>query len=206
MTTVSRRRSGRPAGADRQALIAAATEDFLAGRKIELRTLANRSGVGRTTLYRWFGTREALIGTMLADGAEALVRAARKRARGGGTQALLATFDAVNRDIASNTPLRRYLAREGRSALAVLTRSDGIVQPRMVAAIRRVIEEEERAGRFRPPISTATLAFAVVRLAEAFLYNDATATLSGEVDRLREVEAALLGIAPQAKVHSSPPT
>ena len=37
------------------------------------------------------------------------------------------------------------------------------------------------------------LGFAIVRLAEAFLYNDADG-LRGDVDRLREVEAALLGV------------
>ena len=40
----------------------------------------------------------------------------------------------------------------------------------------------------------ATLAYAMVRLAEAFLYNDAVAGMRGDVERLREVEAALLGI------------
>jgi AcrR family transcriptional regulator len=198
MSSVLPRRGGRPAAADRSALIAAATEDFVAGRRIELRTLAERVGLGRTTLYRWFGSREELIGTILAEGGEAMVRAARRRSRGGGARALLATFDAVNREIAANAPLRGYLAQEGEAALRVLTRGDGIVQPRMVAAIRGVIEEEVRAGRFQPPTSADTLAYAVVRLAEAFLYNDATAALRGEVERLREVEAALLGIAPGA--------
>jgi AcrR family transcriptional regulator len=197
MTTGTAQRGGRPAAADRRALIAAATEDFVAGRRIELRTLADRLGVSRTTLYRWFGTREELIGTIVADGAEAIVREARRRSRGGGARALLATFDAVNREIVSNAPLRSYLALEGQSALRLLTRSDGIVQPRMVKAIRDVIEEEVRAGRFQSPTSPATLAYAVVRLAEAFLYNDATAALGSDVERLRQVEEALLGIVPR---------
>jgi AcrR family transcriptional regulator len=199
MTTGTAQRGGRPAAADRSALIAAATEDFVAGRRIELRTLADRLGVSRTTLYRWFGTREELIGTIVADGAEAIVRTARRRSRGGGARALLATFDAVNHEIVSNSPLRSYLALEGQSALRLLTRSDGIVQPRMVHTIQDVIEEEVRAGRFQSPTSPATLAYAVVRLAEAFLYNDATAALGGDVERLREVEEALLGIKPRRR-------
>jgi AcrR family transcriptional regulator len=196
MATITSRRGRRPAAANREALIALATEEFLAGRRIELRTLAARLGLSRTTLYRWFGTREELIGTMIADGAEAIVRSARRRARGGGGRALLATFDAVNREIVSHVPLRRYLEQEGQSALRVLTRSDGIVQPRVVAAIRRLIEDEVGAGRFEPPTAPATLAYAVVRLGEAFLYSDSPAALSGDVERLREVEAALLGVVP----------
>lgn len=196
MSATTQRRAGRPSAADREALVAAATADFLAGRRIELRTLAARMGVSRTTLYRWFGTREALIGSILADGAETIIRRARARVRGGGAKALLATFDAVNREIAASVPLRTYLAHEGESALRVLTRSDGVVQPRVVTAIRSLIDEEVRRGRFEPPAPPATLAYAVVRLAEAFLYNDATALLSGDVERLRQVEEALLGIAP----------
>ena len=42
--------------------------------------------------------------------------------------------------------------------------------------------------------SPSTLAYAIVKLAEAFLFNDAVAGIRGDVDRLREVEAALLGV------------
>ena len=52
---------------------------------------------------------------------------------------------------------------------------------------------DARAG-FRPPVDPATLAYAIVRLAEAFLFNDATAAVRGDVERLREIEAALLGV------------
>jgi hypothetical protein len=33
-----------------------------------------------------------------------------------------------------------------------------------------------------------------VRLGEAFLFNDAVAGMRGDVDRLRDVEAAILGV------------
>jgi hypothetical protein len=38
------------------------------------------------------------------------------------------------------------------------------------------------------------LAYALVRLGEAFLYNDALAGIRGDTERLRQVEAALLGV------------
>jgi hypothetical protein len=40
----------------------------------------------------------------------------------------------------------------------------------------------------------STLGYAIVRLAEAFPFNDAAAGMRGDVDRLRDVEAALLGV------------
>ena len=57
-----------------------------------------------------------------------------------------------------------------------------------------MIDEEVRAGAYDPPVDTSTLAYAIVRLAESFLFNDAVAGMRGDVDRLREVEAALLGV------------
>jgi hypothetical protein len=61
-----------------------------------------------------------------------------------------------------------------------------------------LISEESDAGTYDPPVEPATLGYAIVRLAEAFLFNDAVAGIRGDVDRLREVEAALLGVSAQA--------
>ena len=57
-----------------------------------------------------------------------------------------------------------------------------------------LIDDEVRAGRYEPPVDPATLGYAIVRLAEAFLFNDVTAAMRGDVERLREIEAALLGV------------
>ncbi|TMK73027.1 MAG: hypothetical protein E6G49_06055 [Actinobacteria bacterium] len=70
------------------------------------------------------------------------------------------------------------------------------MQPQMVAMITELIEEEARAGRYDPPVEPAVLGYAIVRLAEAFLFNDAALGSRGDLDRLREVEAALLHVAP----------
>ena len=51
---------------------------------------------------------------------------------------------------------------------------------------------EVAAGAYDPPVEPATLGYAIVRLAEAFLFSDAG--MRSDVDRLREVEAAILGV------------
>jgi hypothetical protein len=43
-------------------------------------------------------------------------------------------------------------------------------------------------------LSGWVLGYAIVKLAQAFLFNDQVAGIRGDVDRLREVEAALLGV------------
>jgi hypothetical protein len=107
---------------------------------------------------------------------------------------LLEVFDRVNRRIAGSTALRRLVERERAGALRLLTTSDGMVQSRSVTCIAELITAEAAAGRYDPPADPRTLAYAIVRLAEAFLYNDAVFGIRGDHARLREVEAALLGV------------
>ena len=59
--------------------------------------------------------------------------------------------------------------------------------------LQALIENEMAAG-YEPPTDPATLAYALVHLRHAFLWNDATSGVRGDYERLREVQAALLGI------------
>ncbi|HEX3509636.1 MAG TPA: QsdR family transcriptional regulator [Solirubrobacteraceae bacterium] len=195
MTPVATGRPGRPAATTREAAMALARRRFLEGERVDVQALAKDLGLARATMHRWFGTRELLLGEVLAELAEERLHAIRKQVGGSGAPALLACFDALNRELAGNHGLAALLAREQERALRVLTSSGGIVQPRIVAAIERVIADEMRTGAFSSPIGAETLAYAIVRLAESFLYNDAIVGMRGEADRLREVEAALLGLA-----------
>ena len=77
--------------------------------------------------------------------------------------------------------------------MRMLTSSAGVVEPRAVACVQAMIEDEMAAGRYEPPADPATLAYALVRLRQAFLYNDAAVGIRGDHERLREVQAALLG-------------
>jgi AcrR family transcriptional regulator len=185
-------RRGRPPAASREDVLAAALHSYLRGRRVDVQAVATELGLGRTTVYRWFGSRERLVGEVVVLAGEPLVAEARARATGSGGAMLLDTFDRINRSLAAAPALRRFLEQE-RDALRILTSSAGYVHPRMVERVTGLIEEEVSAGRYEPPVDPATLGFAIVRLAEAFLYNDASG-LRGDVDRLRDVEAALLGV------------
>ena len=191
-STTQAPRRGRPPAASREDVLAAALHAYLHGERVDVQAIAGKLGLGRTTIYRWFGSREGLVGEVVVRAAEPLFDGARADARGRGGVALLDTFDRINRGLAEAPALRSFLANE-RDALRILTSSGGSVQPRTVAKIQGYIEEEMRHG-YRPPVDPATLAYAIVRLAEAFLFNDATAAVRGDVDRLREIEAALLGV------------
>lgn len=190
--TTSRR--GRPAAASREDVLGAALHRYLRGQRIDVQAIASELGVGRATVYRWFGSREGLIGEVLVTAADPLLDAARAKARGRGGPMLLETFDRFNRALADAPALRQFVEQERDAALRIITSSAGIVQQHTVARIADLIEQEQRAGAYEPPVEPATLAYAIVRLAEAFLFNDAAAGMRGDVERLRDVEAAILGV------------
>jgi AcrR family transcriptional regulator len=167
---------------------------YLRGRRVDVQAIAAELGLGRTTVYRWFGSREGLIGEVLVRAAEPLLVDARAKARGRGGHALLDTFDRLNRSLVDAPALRQFVEQEREAALRIITSSAGQPQRVMVARIAEMIEDEERAGNYDPPVDPSTLAYAIVRLAEAFLFNDAIAGIRGDVDRLRDVEAAILGV------------
>jgi AcrR family transcriptional regulator len=193
MTSVASGRRGRPAAATREAALELATKRFLACERIDVQALARELGLARATMHRWFQTREALLGEVLATLAERRVAAIRAATPGAGAGALLQAFDSFNREIAATPGIRFLLEQEQERALRILTSSGGVVQPRVVAAIERLIEDEVQAGRFEPSIAPDALAYAIVRLGEAFIYNDAIVGIRGDTERLREIEAALLG-------------
>jgi AcrR family transcriptional regulator len=192
-TEPSVRRRGRPAAASREDVLAAAMHRYLRGKRIDVQAIAAELGLGRATIYRWFGSREDLIGEVLVEAADPLLDEARAKARGRGGRALLDTFDRFNRSLANAPALRQFVEQERDAALRIII-SGTRVQPHIVARITGLIEEEARAGRYDPPVDPSTLGYAIVRLAEAFIFNDAVAGMRGDVDRLREVEAALLGV------------
>ena len=185
---------GRPAAATREAVLDAAMYRYLRGRRVDVQAIAAELGLGRATIYRWFGSREGLLGEVLVRAAEPLLDAARAEARGRGGRALLETFDRFNRSLAEARALRQFVEQERDAALRIIYAGDGRVQPRIVERIVALIEEEVEAGRYEPPVHPSTLGYAIVKIAEAFLFSDTVAGVRGDVERLREVEAALLGV------------
>ncbi len=180
---------GRPGGATREEVLEESARWFLAGRRLDIAGLAAETGVSRPTVHRWFGTRDDLTGIVIAELTTRTVAAAKRRK----PKADVVGFVVYVADVlAGSEPLRRFLEQERHSALRILTASDGHVQPHSVALMQAILEEERNAGRYTPPAEPAVLAYAVIRLFEAFLYNDAVAGIRSDIEGLRAVLEALL--------------
>jgi AcrR family transcriptional regulator len=187
---------GRPAAASREDVIDAGLYRYLRGRRVDVQAIAGELGLGRATIYRWFGSREKLLGEVIIRATEPVLAEARKGRAGKGGPGLLDTFDRFNRALADAPALRAFVEQERDASLRIIASGAGIVQPRIVELITGLITEEVEAGTYKPPLEPSVLGFAIVKLAQAFLFNDAVVGIRGDVDRLREVEAALLGVKP----------
>ncbi|MFD4430867.1 QsdR family transcriptional regulator [Nocardia sp. NPDC058497] len=185
------RAPGRPAAASRDDVLRAAVEVFLSGNRVDVNAIAAQLGLGRTSIYRWFGSRDGLLGAAIARQLERMVAYAERASAATGAERLNEVLDRCIHWLVEDDSLRTYFDNESTGALRLITRSDGPVHQAAVAVVEGLIERAEEQG-YRPPIERATLAYALVRLWEAFLYNDAVAGFRGDVERLQQVQAALL--------------
>ncbi|MEV0064522.1 QsdR family transcriptional regulator [Nocardia sp. NPDC050718] len=185
------RAPGRPASASPEDVLKAAVAMFLAGKRLDVNAIATELGVARASVYRWFGSRDGLLGAAIARQLERTVAYADRHAQAVGSDRLGEILDRTIHLLVEDDSLRTYFDNESTAALRLVTRSDGPVHQAAVATVENLIEQAEARG-YRPPIDSATLAYALVRLWEAFLYNDAVAGFRGDVERLQTVQSALL--------------
>ncbi|MDT4982528.1 MAG: hypothetical protein QOF95_18, partial [Pseudonocardiales bacterium] len=73
-----------------------------------------------------------------------------------------------------SVPLRQFLASDPEAALRVLTGAHGGVQERFIDAFERLLALS---------LGLASVSYAVVRIAEGFLYADAIADRDCDIDR-----------------------
>ena len=164
----------------------------LKGQRIDMRALATELGVSRATLYRWTGPREQLLGEVLGRLALETFEECKRDAPGTGASRVINVFDRHLALVAKSPALRHFLEDDAESALRVLTRRDGPVQARLVHAHTELLREEAQRGHYTPRVDPAALAYAIVRIGEAFLYNDAIIALEPNLEQAGAIVRLLL--------------
>jgi AcrR family transcriptional regulator len=171
----------------------AARRTYLEGRRVDMRALAAELGISRPTLYRWTGPREQLLGDVVWSLSDQLFeRAKADHPEHRGASRLLAIYRQHLAAIVDAEPLHTFLRNETHVAMRVLTAPAGGVQRRTVQRLAELYREEQQAGSFEPRVDADLLAYAVVRLTEGFIYNDALASVEPAVDQASEIVALLL--------------
>jgi len=170
-----------------------ARERFLAGERLDMQQLAAELGLHRTTLYRWVGTRDRLIGQILWSMAEPALREAVEaagRARGG--ERIARGIERYLQGSLGAPFMRRFLEEEPEAALRVLTTKDSVLQARSVEFVQGLLEEEIERGALEPPMPVHDLAYLIVRIGESFLYTDVITGEDPSPEKAAQAVRALL--------------
>jgi hypothetical protein len=93
--------------------------------------------------------------------------------------------------ISTDRPLRAFLESDPETALRLLTGTGSAVHAGTAGALENLIDLERRGGSFDASIDTPTLAYAIVRLSEGFLYADVIAARAPDIDRAPDMDRAI---------------
>jgi AcrR family transcriptional regulator len=174
-------------------VFAAAARAYGTGRRLDMQSLARQLGVGRATLYRRAGNREELLDEVLWWRARRLLsRQVRQTSALTGVARITAVIAGVLAAIERDRPLRTLLESDPEAALRILTGTRSTVQRGMASALENLIELERGRGAFAAGLDTPTLAYAILRICEAFLYADVIADRERDIGRAVTVIEALL--------------
>jgi hypothetical protein len=165
-----------------------ARRTFIAGERVELTTLAAALGVDRVTLHRWVGGREHLLTEVLWSLVSRTAEIERKRAPGQGGERIAVFVTRVIDDVVTNAGMRRFLANEGQLALRLLTQRGSEVQQRCIAVVRELLAEESERGAMDLGVDLDEVAYAIIRIGEAYIYRE---LITGEEPDARRAEAVL---------------
>jgi AcrR family transcriptional regulator len=177
-------------------VFAAAAAAYAAGRRLDMQSLARELGLARATLYRRAGNREQLLDEVLWWRARRLLAAQVEATSAcSGAVRITAVIAGVLRAIDGDRPLRTFLESDPEAALRILTGARSTVQRGMAAALRNLIELERGRGTFAADLDSPTLAYAILRICEAFLYADVIADRDRDIGRaVTVIEALLAGL------------
>ncbi len=177
-------------------VFAVAVETYVSRQRLDMQALCRRLGVPRATLYRRVGNREQVLDEVLWwRSRRALVAAALEGSELRGVERIVALIASVMRGVERDASLRAFLEADPELALRILTGTRSKVQRGIHRALESLLLIETERGAFTSDVDASTLAYALVRIAEGFLYADLIADRRPDTERaVQLVEALLRGL------------
>jgi AcrR family transcriptional regulator len=161
------------------------------GERVDMSALARELGINRVTLYRWVGSREQLLVEVIWNltnhnltEATAVVDATGAT----GAERIIQTVSRFIDKAISHHGMQRWLANEGESAMRLLTRHQAGYQPRLVARLEVLLDEEVDGGRLDLPADVHEVAYVLEQLVESYVYLQ---PIAGEKPEARRAEPIL---------------
>lgn len=176
----------------------AAREHWRRGQRLDMVALAGELGVARATLYRWTGDRDQLLADVITAELLDLASHTAQVSKGAGVGLIEDVVGRFVEIVAGAPPMRSFIANEGEGGLRLLTAPRGPIRPRIVGVLRRLIEQERDAGRYRPPAPPELLADGIVSLGERYLHNGGDPTLNPDPATATRIVSLLLREEPES--------
>jgi AcrR family transcriptional regulator len=181
-------------------MFTAAVDAYLAGHRLDMQSLARHLGVGRATLYRRVGNREQLLDQLIWwRGRRMVASQVLMTVQLRGAPRIAAVVAGALRAIERDRPLRALIEAEPDVALRILTGNRSVAGHGMATALASLIELERSRGAFDADVDAPTLAFAIMRISEGFLYADVIGDRAPDVGQaITVIRALLVGLNRQA--------
>ncbi len=184
----------------RAALLDAARDRYLDGGPVDLATLAAELGVSRATAYRWVGDNDQLLAEVLRARARVLWSEILERHRDeAGAERVAAVIDDFLHHVDESKRFRSILEADPQRAMSIVASGAHPNQQLVIGLVQDLIQHEVDRGELRIGWETHTLAYAIVRIFEAFLYGDIVAGEHQDLDRAVEIIDILVRSRPVRK-------
>jgi AcrR family transcriptional regulator len=157
---------------------------WLAGERVDMSAMAGELDVNRVTLYRWVGSREALLVEIVWGLAERTLADVSAEIGGRGPERVVAVVTRFTEVVIANPGMQRWLAEEGELAMRLLTRSDRGFQPRLIDWVDGLLQREG----VELEADRREVAYVIVRVIESYTYLD---LILGERPDARRAEPIL---------------
>lgn len=178
----------------RTELYNAAVACYEQGDPIEVAKLAADLGISRASAYRWVGSNDRLLAEVLRvrirDGFRQYENLHRSKT---GADRVAAVLESMIREVLGSRRFHALLTREPVKVLEITASRAYPNQRNFISLVQGLLEEEIHRGYLAMPIDSHTMAYSLVRLAEAFVYGDIVAGERPDVDRCMEIIRLLLG-------------
>lgn len=170
-----------------------AVEAFIAGPRLDMGRLASDLGIGKATLYRWTGSRERLLAEVLTYLSQrTFARARSETTHLENQERILTVMRIYLGELLASAPLRRFIQTETPLAFRLLTTRGGLPQGDIVKMLGEMLAYERDNHGMALRTDPETLAFAIVRISEGYIYVDPVADIEPDIDTAIEIASLLV--------------